>query len=414
MRVALLQINPTVGDLEGNARLIAEAARAAWQQGARVALAPELGLCGYPPEDLLLRPAFLRANAAALESLALALADCAGLHLVVGHPWDGGAGRQALGDHTDDLRSKSVSVPRVFNAASVLAGGRVSATYCKRELPNYQVFDERRYFVSGRDAGLEAVVFEAGGRRFGVLICEDAWFDEPAQLAKAAGADVLCVINASPFHLGKPADREARMAHRAQANALPLLYAHMTGGQDEVVFDGGSFALGASWARWSARAALFETATLSGGRRLPAGRAGAGRRERRRAAARARGPGLEAAAHWSPACATSSARTAFRAWLIGLSGGIDSGKLVLALAVDALGPERVRTVMMQSPYTADISWIDAPRERRLNASACATTRSRSRPCSTRSGATRWPASSPAWPRTPPKRTSAEPACAARC
>ena len=119
VRVALLQINPTVGDLDGNARLIADAARAAWRQGARVALAPELALCGYPPEDLLLRPAFLRANAAALDALARALADCDGLHLVVGHPWDGGQDRAQA--HEDDVRSKSVSVPRVFNAASVLA-----------------------------------------------------------------------------------------------------------------------------------------------------------------------------------------------------------------------------------------------------------------------------------------------------
>ena len=138
VRVALLQINPTLGDLDGNARLIEEAARAAWREGARVALAPELGLCGYPPEDLLLRPAFLVACARALDALAAALADCGGLHLVVGHPWDGGAGAAGEG-HGGDVRSKSVSVPRVFNAASVLAGGRVSATYCKRELPNYQV-----------------------------------------------------------------------------------------------------------------------------------------------------------------------------------------------------------------------------------------------------------------------------------
>src|SRR5246127_2664730 len=262
VRVALLQINPTVGDLDGNARLIADAARAAWRQGARVALAPEVGLGGYPPEDLLLRPAFLRANASALEALARALADCDGLHLVVGHPWDGGVGTQAEIAHDVDLRSKSVSVPRVFNAASVLAGGLVAATYCKRELPNYQVFDERRYFVSGRDAGLAPVVFEAGGTRLGVLICEDAWFDEPAQLAKAAGADVLCVINASPFHRGKPAEREAQMAHRARATGLPLLYAHMTGGQDEVVFDGGSFAPDAQ-GEVVARAALFESTTLA-------------------------------------------------------------------------------------------------------------------------------------------------------
>jgi NAD+ synthase (glutamine-hydrolysing) len=353
VRVALLQINPTVGDLDGNARLIAEAARAAWQQGARVALAPELALCGYPPEDLLLRPAFLRANAAALEALARALTDCDGLHLVVGHPWDGGAGRQARGDHDDDLRSKSVSVPRVFNAASVLAGGFVTATYCKRELPNYQVFDERRYFISGRDAGAGPVVFSAGGVRFGVLICEDAWFDEPARLAKAAGADVLCALNASPFHLGKPAERESRMAQRARVNALPLLFAHMTGGQDEVVFDGGSFALDAQ-GEVVARAPLFESATLMvdvarGAAPVPAA-----------GSAVVPLPELEGQA-WA-ALVTGVrdyiGKNGFPSVIIGLSGGIDSA-LVLAIAVDALGPERVRTVMMQSPYTADISWIDA-------------------------------------------------------
>ena len=348
VRVALLQINPTVGDLDGNARLIADAARAAWQQGARVALAPELALCGYPPEDLLLRPAFLQAGAAALESLARALADCAGLHLVVGHPWDGGAA-----GHGDDVRSKSVSVPRVFNAASVLAGGQVAATYCKRELPNYQVFDERRYFVSGRDAGLAPVVFEAGGTKFGVLVCEDAWFHEPALLAKGAGAQMLCVINASPFHLGKPADREAQMAHRARATGLPLLYAHMTGGQDEVVFDGGSFALD-EHGNIVARAALFDAGTLMvdvAPERAPVPAPGSGVVPL---------PDLESQA-WA-ALVTGVrdyiGKNGFSSVFIGLSGGIDSA-LVLAIVVDALGPERVRTVMMPSPYTADISWIDA-------------------------------------------------------
>jgi len=348
VRVALLQINPTVGDLDGNARLIADAARAAWRQGARVALAPELALCGYPPEDLLLRPAFLRANAAALESLAHALADCEGLHLVVGHPWDGGAA-----GHGDDVRSKSLSVPRVFNAASVLAGGQVTATYCKRELPNYQVFDERRYFASGRDAGLAPVVFEAGGTKFGVLICEDAWFHEPALVAKAAGAEVLCTINASPFHLGKPADREAQMAHRARATGLPVLYAHMTGGQDEVVFDGGSFALD-EHGNVVARAALFEAGTLMvdvAHGRAPLAVDGSGVVPL---------PELESQA-WA-ALVTGVrdyiGKNGFPSVLIGLSGGIDSA-LVLAIAVDALGADKVRTVMMPSPYTADISWIDA-------------------------------------------------------
>ena len=166
MKVALAQINPVVGDIPGNARLIADAARAAHAQGAQLLLAPELALTGYPPEDLLLRPAFVAACDAAVQALAKELAPLAGLSVVVGHPHAfGGAG---------DLRSKSMTVHQRFNSASVLQAGRVSGVYCKRELPNYQVFDERRYFVSGRDAGLGPLVFESGGLRFGLLICEDA------------------------------------------------------------------------------------------------------------------------------------------------------------------------------------------------------------------------------------------------
>jgi NAD+ synthase (glutamine-hydrolysing) len=143
----------------------------------------------------------------------------------------------------------------------VLAGRthRAGAPTAKRELPNYQVFDERRYFASGRDAAQSPVVFDVGGTRFAVLICEDAWFDEPAASAKAAGAQVLCVLNASPFHLGKLAEREARMADRARSVAMPLLYSHLTGAQDEVVFDGASFALDVK-GRVAARAPMFEEA----------------------------------------------------------------------------------------------------------------------------------------------------------
>ena len=141
MKVALAQINATVGDLAGNAKRIADAARAAHAQGARVVVAPELALTGYPPEDLLLRPAFMQACADALAALAKELADLEGLHLVLGHPHQFG--------ERGDVRSKSHAVQQRFNAASVLAGGAVRATYCKRELPNYQVFDERRYFASG-------------------------------------------------------------------------------------------------------------------------------------------------------------------------------------------------------------------------------------------------------------------------
>jgi NAD+ synthase (glutamine-hydrolysing) len=253
VKLALLQFNATVGDLDGNVRAIADMARRAFAQGARVAVAPELALTGYPPEDLLLRPAFMQACATALQGLAAAVADCEGLHLVVGHP------HRVM--NVDGQRGKSLMVQSRFNAASLLTGGRVVGTYCKRELPNYQVFDERRYFVSGRDAGLGPLVFEVDGMKLGVLICEDAWFDEPGAAAKAAGAQALLVLNASPFHIDKAGEREQRMAERAQTLALPLAYAHLVGGQDEVVFDGASFAVDKSGAI-VARAAAFEAELL--------------------------------------------------------------------------------------------------------------------------------------------------------
>jgi NAD+ synthase (glutamine-hydrolysing) len=340
VKVALAQINATVGDLGGNARKIVEFSRRAYASGARVVLTPELSLCGYPPEDLLMRPAFLSACAQALADCATALADLPGLSVVVGHP--------QLADQRTGLRTRSQSEPNRLNAASVLLEGRITATYAKRELPNYQVFDERRYFVSGRDAGLGAVVFESGGVRFGLNICEDAWYEEPARLAKAAGADVLCVLNASPFHLGKVAEREARMAERARDTGLPVLYAHLTGGQDEVVFDGASFAVDATGAI-AARAPMYEEALaiveVSGGS--------------------VRGdvaevPSLEAQAWGALVTGVRDyiGKNGFPGAIIGLSGGIDSA-LVLAVAVDAIGADKVRTVMMPSPYTADISWIDA-------------------------------------------------------
>ena len=341
MKVALAQINATVGDLAGNTRLLVQAARQAYQQGALLVVSPELSLTGYPPEDLLLRPAFMAACAEALAALAAELVDCTGLHLVVGHPHQFG--------ERGDLRSKSIAVQQRFNAASVLSGGRIVGTYCKRELPNYQVFDERRYFVSGRDAGHGPLVFEAGGLRIGVLICEDAWFDEPAQAACAAGAQVLCVINASPFHLDKAGERESRMADRARSVGRPLLYAHLVGGQDEVVFDGASFALDAQ-GRVGARASFFEADLLM----LELGADGAV------AGSVAEVPCAEAQV-WA-ALVTGVrdylGKNGFPGAIIGLSGGIDSA-LVLAVAVDALGADRVRAVMMPSPYTADISWIDA-------------------------------------------------------
>ncbi|MBC7727802.1 MAG: NAD+ synthase [Microbacteriaceae bacterium] len=341
VRVALAQFNATVGDLAGNARRIVDAARQAHADGAHLLVAPELALTGYPPEDLLLRPAFMQACARQLAALATTLAQFDGLLVVVGHPHQWG--------ERGDERSRSHAVQQRFNAASVLAGGAVLATYCKRELPNYQVFDERRYFASGRDAGQGAVVFDCAGRRVGLLICEDAWFDEPAQAARAAGAEILCVINASPFHLDKSGEREARMVQRVQATGLPLLYAHLVGGQDEVVFDGASFALDAQ-GKVAARGASFDENLVLVDWHADGTMTGSVQPV----------PELEAQA-WA-ALVTGVrdyiGKNGFPGAIIGLSGGVDSA-LVLAIAVDALGADRVRTVMMPSPYTADISWIDA-------------------------------------------------------
>jgi NAD+ synthase (glutamine-hydrolysing) len=341
VRVALAQINPTVGDLAGNARQIAAAAREAHAGGAALMIAPELALSGYPPEDLLLRPAFMDACERQLGALAAELAPLGGLSVLLGHP--------ARSRSVATERTKSLAAPVCFNAASVLAQGRVQATYCKRELPNYQVFDERRYFVGGREAGLPPLVFDAGGKRFGVLICEDAWFDEPAEAAVAAGAQVLCVLNASPFHLDKAGEREARMTERAQTVGVPLLYAHLVGGQDEIVFDGASFAADAR-GRIVVRGHSFETGLVW----VDIDEEGTPHGDCYEV------PSLEQQA-WS-ALVTGVrdylGKNRFPGAVIGLSGGIDSA-LVLAIAVDALGAERVRTVMMPSPYTADISWLDA-------------------------------------------------------
>jgi NAD+ synthase (glutamine-hydrolysing) len=227
LKLAIAQLNFVVGDLAGNAKKIVDAARRAHAQGARLLLTPELSIAGYAAEDLFLRPAFTEACDDAVKGIAAALADLKDMVVVVGHPTGG------------SLRSRSVAVQMRHNAASVIKEGRILETYAKRELPNYQVFDERRYFTPGQGT----CVFEAGGVSVGLLICEDAWFDQPADLARESGAEVLAVINASPYHVGKEGERVARMADRARSVGLPLVYAHLVGGQDEVVFDGASFAL---------------------------------------------------------------------------------------------------------------------------------------------------------------------------
>lgn len=335
-KLCIAQLNPLVGDVAGNAQKIIDAARAAYEAGARLVVTPELSISGYPAEDLWLRPAFTAACDDAVKTVARELAGLKGLHVVVGHP------------HGSDIRSKSVQVQRRFNAASVLSEGRVLETYAKRELPNYQVFDEYRYFTRGQGTS----VFQVEGVNVGLLICEDAWFAEPAELALAAGAQMLVVPNASPFHVGKSGERMERMADRARAVGLPLVYAHMVGGQDEVVFDGASFAVNADGSL--------------------AGRAASFREELYYLEVQASPSGVHLAGTVAPAPAPEAelwdalvmgvrdyvGKNGFPGVLLGLSGGIDSA-VVLAIAVDALGADKVRAVMMPSPYTADISWLDA-------------------------------------------------------
>jgi len=222
------------------------------------------------------------------------------------------------------------------------------ARYAKRELPNYQVFDERRYFTPGD----QPCVFEVLGVKVGLLVCEDAWFEQPARETRTAGAELLAVINASPFHIGKGGEREHTMAERVRDCGLPLVYAHLVGGQDEVVFEGRSFAL-QSDATLAGRAPSFQESSFDV--MLLRGPQGL------RLKAAIEPEGSEEGDLWHAlvlGVRDYIGKNGFPGALIGLSRGIDSA-LVLAIAVDALGPDRVRTVMMPSPYTADISWIDA-------------------------------------------------------
>ncbi len=343
LRICVAQLNFVVGDLAGNAQKIIAAARTAHAAGARLLLTPELSICGYAAEDLFFRLSFISACDDAVKTVARELAGLKDMTVVVGHP---------AAVEADGLRTRSVTVPNRVNAASVLREGRVIATYAKRELPNYQVFDERRYFVPGRDV----CVFEAGEAgarvRVGLLICEDAWYETPARETRAAGAELLAVINASPFHVGKGGEREAMMRLRARDCGLPLVYAHLVGGQDEVVFEGHSFALQADGVLAARAPSFTEDTFVVDLQRSAAGVQLQGTIE----------PDRSADADLWDALVLGVrdyvGKNVFPGAIIGLSGGIDSA-LVLAIAVDALGADKVRTVMMPSPYTADISWIDA-------------------------------------------------------
>ncbi len=357
--VALAQINCTVGDLAGNAQKILAAAATAQAQGADVLLTPELSLCGYPPEDLLLRESFFTAARERLDALAADIGESApGLAVIVGFPDKSGSS--------------------VYNAAALIEGGKVAAIYHKRNLPNYTVFDEQRYFQPG-DAPL---VFEAKGVRLGILICEDVWgnlgplttrpepsldqlkgmlasrpdaWDAKAALAaREAGAQALLVLNASPYHMRKSATRYDVVRERVKETGLPVVYCNLVGGQDELVFDGASFALDAQ-GELALQMPLFEECHEAV--TLTADRAGPATLKGFRVQA---DMNIEAEVYAALKLGVKDylGKNGFPGAIIGLSGGIDSA-LTLAIACDALGADKVRAVMMPSQYTADISWIDS-------------------------------------------------------
>ncbi len=359
MRLALAQLNTTVGDLDGNRARILEAIAEAKSAGADLVLVPELAVTGYPPEDLLLRPGFLRAAAESLNEIAGATGDIVAL---VGFP------------HLDrDL----------YNACAVCAGGELKAIYRKRFLPNYGVFDEDRYFAPGRDC----LLLGLGGTLVGPTICEDMWQPGPPATDLAlAGAQLLTNISASPFHVGREREREEMFATRARDNACFVAFCNAVGGQDELIFDGHSFVLDEE-GHVLARAPGFEEALLvvdidpvdAVGRRL--------RDVRRRALARERGslpdaslvelgPAREQKSLIEPQLAEPAGeleqmrlalelglrdyveKNGFREVVVGVSGGIDSA-LTAALAVEALGAGRVHCVSMPSRYSSEETRRDA-------------------------------------------------------
>ena len=321
MRIALAQFNPVVGDIAGNTDKILDLARQAMAQGADVFVTPELALTGYSPEDLLLRDHFYRECGKGLGRLL----DLDGITLVVGHPLKQGGER--------------------FNAATVLRDGHRLGTYCKMLLPNNEVFDECRYFTPGA----APLVFEQDGVQVGVLICEDIWDVDPAAATAEAGADVAVVLNASPFHRNKIEARHEVVRFRNEETGLPIAYVNLVGGQDELVFDGASFAIGQG-GRLAAQAPACEEALLLldfDGKDFAPARIDA-QPDELESIYRALVLGVR----------DYIGKNRFPGALLGLSGGIDSA-LTLAIACDALGADKVHAVMMPSRYTADISVTDS-------------------------------------------------------
>jgi len=342
LRIALAQLNPTVGDIDGNLAQVRVARAEAAAAGADILVTPELIVSGYPPEDLVLKPDFLSAVRAAVESLAADTAD-GGPAVILGAPWiEADPGQSKTPD--ESLRG------HVTNAALVLDEGRIVTRRDKYALPNYGVFDEVRIFKQGPLSGPVAL----RGLRIGLLVCEDVWIPDVAEAAAESGAEILLVINGSPFESSKTDIRLQQVAARIGENELPLAYLNLVGGQDELVFDGASFALNADY-RPALQMPAFETAmaTLTCERDGKGGwRFAEGEKhplpDANEAVYRALTLGL----------GDYVDKAGFPGVILGLSGGIDSA-LSAAIAVDALGPERTRAVMLPSPYTSQDSLDDA-------------------------------------------------------
>lgn len=327
LQVVLAQIDPVVGDVAGNTRKVIAATQQAKQQhAAELVIFPELCLTGYPPEDLLLRPGLLKRVKKSLQTLCQQIDD---ITIIVGHP---------LGEVGKEL----------FNAASVISKKQITAQYLKQKLPNYGVFDEKRYFIEGH----QATIIEINQFKIGLTICEDIWFVEPTAQAVDAGAEIIMNLNASPFKQDKTLLREAEVKQRAKENSVPVLYVNQIGGQDELVFDGASFAVNAAGEK-CVQAIQFATALVP----ITISRTSQG--------IELKGPqqplmGELETVYQALVCGLRDyvEKNHFPGVVIGLSGGIDSA-LTMALAVDALGAERVQAVMMPSRYTSQISLDDA-------------------------------------------------------